>query len=260
MSRTTTSRLRTRFKAVAAAVAVASVPVMQAPSTATAGITGVSGTTSTTRYTLAFSDDFSGTRIDRSKWGVYNGGVNGYRTAANTIVRDGKLILRTSKVNGVWKGAGVSAGRSNRQTYGKYEMRVRFDRGYGIRCAALLWPASGGWPPEVDFYEVPADSANRTVNTLTNHFGTKYSHKMTHARYTGDFTQWHTVGVEWTPTELKYTLDGVVKARMTTNIPKQPMWLGIQTRPGSNLGVKPNASTPSIVDLEVDWVKIYRRA
>lgn len=209
-------------------------------------------------FRLVFQDNFNGQRIDHNKWGVYNGGNGGDRVAANTIVQDGKLILRTRKVNGVWKGAGVSAARANKQTYGKYEMRVRFDRGYGVRAVGLLWPVSGGWPPEVDFYELPADKPNRQLNTLTNHYRTNTSrHRMHHASYTGDFTRWQTVSVEWTPNRLIYKMNGVTQAVMTQNVPRKPMWLGLQTRAGSNLGVKPNGTTPAVVDMEVDWVKVY---
>lgn len=209
-------------------------------------------------YTLVFKDDFNGSRIDTSKWGVYNGGNGGDRVAQNAIVGNGQLTLRTTKVNGVWKGAGVSAARANKQKYGKYEMRVRFDRGYGVRVAGLLWPANGVWPPEVDFYEIPADNTNRTLNTLTNHYGTRSNHRMHHDSYNADFTQWQTVGVEWTPNKLVYTLNGKPMRTMYKNIPNTAMWLGLQTRPGSWSGVKPNSSTPQIVDLDVDWVKIYK--
>lgn len=209
-------------------------------------------------FRLAFQDDFNGDRINTDKWGVYNGGNGGDRVASNTIVRNGMLTLRTQKVNGVWKGAGVSAARANRQTYGKYEMRVRFDRGYGVRAVGLLWPVSGGWPPEVDFYEIPGKNTNRTLNTLTNHYRTASSpHRMHHASYTGRFDQWQTVSVEWTPNRLEYKLNGVTQAVMTQNVPRAGMWLGLQTRAGSDMGVKPDGTTPPVVDMEVDWVKIY---
>lgn len=207
-------------------------------------------------FRLVFSDDFSGSRIDQSHWGVYNGGNGGDRIAAHTMVGNGMLTLRTQKVNGVWKGAGVSAARTNRQTYGRYEMRVRFDRGYGVRGVGLLWPATG-WPPEVDFYEIPAASSERRVNTITNHFRVSGNHRMTHGSYAGDFTTWHVVALDWTPGRLVYRMDGVVQQVMTNRVPAQPMWMGIQTRPGSDLGVRPDSRTPAVVDMQVDWVRIY---
>lgn len=203
-------------------------------------------------------ENFDGSSVNRQRWGVYDGGNGGDRVAEHAIVRNGQLTLRTTKVNGVWKGAGISAGRSNHQRYGKYEMRVRFDRGYGVRVAGLLWPSNGVWPPEVDFYEIPASNADRTVNTLTTHYGTAADRKMHHEKYSADFTAWQTVGLEWTPGKLVYTLNGRQMATMTQNVPSESMWFGVQTRPGSWSGIVPNASTPAVVDLDVDWIKIYR--
>jgi beta-glucanase (GH16 family) len=221
-------------------------PLVHAPSAHAAG------------FDLVFSDNFDGTRLDTKKWGVFTGVKRSDRTAAHAIVKDGALTLRTQKVNGVWKGAGVSAGRSNNQRYGKYVMRVRFDRGYGVRVAGLLWPSNGVWPPEVDFYEIPASNTDRTLNTLTTHYGTRANHRMHHNRYTADFTQWQTVGVEWTPNKLVYTLNGRPMVTSTEHVPAQSMWFGIATRPGSHSGIVPIASTPPVVDLDIDWVKIYK--
>lgn len=209
-------------------------------------------------WQVAMVENFDGSSVNRQRWGVYDGGNGGDRVAEHAIVRNGQLTLRTTKVNGVWKGAGISAGRSNHQRYGKYEMRVRFDRGYGVRVAGLLWPSNGVWPPEVDFYEIPASNADRTVNTLTTHYGTAADRKMHHEKYSADFTAWQTVGLEWTPGKLVYTLNGRQMATMTQNVPSESMWFGVQTRPGSWSGIVPNASTPAVVDLDVDWIKIYR--
>jgi beta-glucanase (GH16 family) len=115
---------------------------------------------------LVFRDDFNGLSLDISKWGVYNGGS---RRAANTFVSNGVLTLR-NQLSGSWTAAGLSSSRPLKQTYGRYVVRARFDRGYGIRAVALLWPAGGGWPPEIDFLEINANDPARTHNNLTNHF------------------------------------------------------------------------------------------
>jgi len=80
---------------------------------------------------------------------------------------------------------------------------------------------------------------------------------MIHRSWPGDYRQWHLVGVEWTPTALKFTLDGVVVQTITERIPAQRMWLGLQSGLGSG-STAPNSSTPPIVDMEVDYVEIYR--
>ncbi|MFN2539722.1 MAG: family 16 glycosylhydrolase, partial [Mycobacteriales bacterium] len=51
-----------------------------------------------------------------------------------------------------------------------------------------------------------------------------------HAFKKVDMTQWHTYGVEWTPTRLLFTVDGVGWASMGGSaVPHQTMTLAIQT-------------------------------
>lgn len=206
-------------------------------------------------YQLVGADDFDGTTIDSNKWSVYNGSGNqhGPRCRQNTTVSGGMLILRETKVNGVWCGAGVSGARLSVQKYGTYLVRSRLDKGYGVRAVALLWPTTG-WPPEVDFFETAATDANRTSTMLTNHYSP--SNLMQHAKVTADFTQWHTIGVTWTPSTLTFTLDGLPTAVMTRNVPATTMWPGLQTGIG-NATHAPNETTPPAVDYDIDWVAVY---
>lgn len=205
-------------------------------------------------WELAFHDDFDGTEIDHDDWSVYNGGE---RRSENTIVQDGKLILRTQEQDGHWTAAGVSNSRALKMTYGKYVVRARFDAGDGVRAVALLWPTGHVWPPEVNFYEIPASDPQRTTNQLTNHYGEDNS--MIHRSYDGDFTEWHDVGVEWTPDELRFTLDGEVMETITEHVPDRDMWLALQTATGTGgPSSEPGSETPSQVDMEIDQVDIYR--
>lgn len=207
-------------------------------------------------WRLVLSDDFSGNELDSSQWGVY-GGPGRTRAQENTFVHDGVLTLRTTQVAGNWKAAGVSNARGLSQTYGKYEVRARFDAGHGVRACGLLWPAWGGWPPEVDFLEIAANDPQRTENDVTNHYGA--TNRMEHGSYEADFTTWHTVGLEWTPDALVYTLDGEEKVRMTENVPDRPMWLALQSGI-TGLSARPSSLTPDVVDFDIDWVRVYERA
>lgn len=212
-------------------------------------------------FRLAHRDDFD--VLDTETWAVYDGpgnGRTGPRSSANTFVDDGTLVLRTAPVDGQWRGAGVSSAPGGwTQTYGKYLVRLRFEEGYGVRAVALLWPTSP-WPPEVDFFEVPATVEDRSSGILTNHYSDASGRrKMERLRVRADFTQWHTVGVEWTPESLTYTLDGEVVGQVTRNVPDEPMWLGVQTAQGLiEEGIVPDESRTPSVDLFVDWVEVHR--
>jgi beta-glucanase (GH16 family) len=79
-----------------------------------------------------------------------------------------------------------------------------------------------------------------------------------------DFSQWHTVGVEWTKGKVVYTLDGKAWGSVVSaNVPSGPMDLAIQTETGTCGDpwlTCPNATTPSRVDLDVDWVAAWAKA
>lgn len=225
---------------------------------------GEEGAGSSGRWAPLHRDDFD--TLDRGVWGVYDGpgnGQTGPRDARNTFVRDGVLVLRTAPVDGEWHGAGLSSDPGGwTQTYGRYTARVRFEPGYGVRAVALLWPASGDWPPEVDFFEVPATEVERSRGMLTNHYvddGARDGRAFERSEVSADFTRWHVVGVEWSPGALVYTLDGEEVARTTEHVPDEPMWLGLQTGQGLVAqGIVPPAGRTAPVDLLVDWVQVDR--
>jgi beta-glucanase (GH16 family) len=102
-------------------------------------------------------------------------------------------------------------------------VRAKFDRSTSIQHAMLLWPTSG-WPPEIDFSEGPTSNGVMA----TSHWGAGNSQM--HAFKQVDMTQWHTYGVEWTPTRLLFTIDGAGWATMGGSaVPHQTMKLAIQT-------------------------------
>lgn len=248
--------VRTSLLVGAVAVAVC-LPSVAHAQTVSPDSSASAAAASSAGWDLVMQDDFSGSSIDSSKWVVY-GGEGRTRARENAFVGDGKLTLRTTRVGGKWKAAGVGGSRGVVQTYGKYEVRARFDAGYGVRAVALLWPTGSVWPPEVDFYEIASIDTQRRTNKLTLHHGP--GHQMEHAKYDADFTQWHTVGVEWTPGMLRYTMDGRVMATMSgSNVPSRPMWLALQSGI-TGISARPDARTPGVVDYEIDWVKVYKRA
>jgi beta-glucanase (GH16 family) len=180
---------------------------------------------------------------------------------SHVVVKGGILRLqnyRDRAYGGRWVSAGVSMGRSLNQTYGKYRVRFRMTKGHGIGMCMLLWPAHG-WPPEVDFAEESSSVGARRFETSTLHFGRHNSE--IHHRVHANFTRWHTIGVNWRPGKLVYTLDGHAWARtIGPEVPDVPMHLGLQTHVGTNgnTGSAPDSATPAKVGLQIDWIKVYR--
>jgi beta-glucanase (GH16 family) len=212
-----------------------------------------------------FYEDFSH-GLKSSRWGRYSGQPNGdpggWWAPSHAVVKQGILSLETyrdARFDGRWVSGGVSSAPALRQTYGKYEIRVRVDPGKGVALVLLLWPVRNQWPPEIDFAENGGETPTRSQMTATLHYGGDDSQIQ---RTVGaDFSRWHILGVEWTPRRLVYTIDGrpwaVLKSRA---VPAQPMELDIQTQAGTcgdRYAPCPDATTPTRVNAQVDWVAAY---
>src|SRR5262249_54088782 len=126
----------------------------------------------------------------------------------------------------------ASGGMSNlkvfSQTYGRFAVRFRADKGWGIAYSIMLWPASDTWPPEIDFAE--DNGRDRTITSYTMHSGAKDTR--IHDELTGfDFSQWPVASVDWSPGKLVYAMDGKVWSTVTNpNVPKVPMGIAIQSQ------------------------------
>jgi hypothetical protein len=176
-------------------------------------------------FTLKLHETFT-EGIPSARWGKYAGqpGGNpyGWWAASHVQPYHGAALLRGYQDGGRYATGGMML-NSIAQTYGKYVVRAKFDRSSTVEHCMLLWPVTG-WPPEVDFSEGPG--TGRIM--ATSHWSS--SNSQMHAFKQLDMTQWHTYGVEWTPTKLLFTVDGVGWATMGgAAVPHQAMKLAIQT-------------------------------
>lgn len=220
-------------------------------------------------WTEVFTDDFNGSSLNRGSWGPYSGmpggDPGGWWDPSHAVVGNGMLQLRSYRdaahanpTNpGGYVSGGVSSAHALRQTYGKYLVRFRMDKGEGIAGIMLLWPSNDVWPPEIDFGEDGGGS--RDHSTVTLHYGS--ADNQIARTVSGDFSQWHTLGVEWTPGQLVFTMDGRDWATIASSgVPSQAMEMDLQTQAGTCGNADdpcPNASTPNEVDMDVDWVAAY---
>lgn len=214
-----------------------------------------------------FADDFTGSALDRDRWHPYwgepGGDPGGWFDPRHVSVAGGQLVIsghRDADHRGKWTTGGVSSSPGLVQTYGKYLVRSRLDSGTGIAHAILLWPADNSWPPEVDLSEDNGGDRQSTYATL--HHGTDNAQIIHHIAV--DLTRWHTLGVEWTPAKLVYTLDGRDWATVrSADVPAVPMALDLQTQAfacGTSSWERcPSALTPSDVNMHVDWVVAFAR-
>ncbi|MGL5810511.1 MAG: glycoside hydrolase family 16 protein [Nocardioides sp.] len=186
-------------------------------------------------FTLVLSDDFDGASLDSAKWPtVYSGqdGPGGTQWDPSQVSVANGFLNIASQTDPQGRAPGVSGGISNsqagNQTYGKYEIRMRTDVGQGYTPAVLLWPADFSWPPEIDFMECPSAAKDKVY--FTNHYDP--TNQMESRDFSTDCSGWHTYAVEWTPSQIVFSVDGVPLAPITANIPSIPMYVAIQAQTG----------------------------
>lgn len=216
-----------------------------------------------------FTDDFDRCELG-DDWGTYSGtpGGNAYGhwDPALVHVNGSSLELRSQLGESGWISGGVSNYPVSQQ-YGRWEIRMRADRSDDISYHMLLWPQNETWPPEIDFAE--SVSGHRDDMSAFLHWVGPEGNNDKHGEtITGDFSDWHTVGVEWGPGIVRYLLDGQVWAEAHSDlmVPDVPMWLGMQAEAGScqrrvDWGLEPCADDsklrPDRVTVEIDWVAVY---
>jgi beta-glucanase (GH16 family) len=208
-------------------------------------------------------EDFNGSLSDA--WGVYDS-PSGTPARSNDMVSvsGGMLHLAGGVSPKYGKDIGSGVMYLPAQKYGRYEVRFRAMAGAGYGAVVLLWPQNNDdWPTvgEIDLAEVT--TANRQEFGTFLHHGSENHQVGTNSK--ADFTKFHTIAVEWLPNRVTYFLDGkkffnVTADKIQTGLPDESaMNLALQLDQGCGdyAGCR-NASTPSRVVMDVDWVRIYR--
>jgi beta-glucanase (GH16 family) len=208
-------------------------------------------------WKMVAHDEFDGAALDEDHWSPYKGRTTddvGQHDPDNLSVSDGTLKL-TSRGD-------TSAGLAwdDGQKYGRWEARVRSEKGNGFGPVMLLWPDAEDWPEggEIDIMEIP--KGDRTKAIFTVHWGE--DNQQDGKSVQGDFTQWHNFAVEWTPDHIVGYVDGeeIYRTDNADAIPPRSMHFAMQQDIGpygKDWIPAPDASTPATCTFEIDWVRIY---
>ena len=187
-------------------------------------------------YGLVWSDEFSGSTLDTTKWGYENPGKwrDGYNTPNAVSVTNGLLNITTYTLNGTNFTCELNTYNKFTPKFGYMEASVDFNDSPGMWSA--FWMYNYGVPTvgnpktngvEVDIIEhlahntSDADVSNQGFSTL--HWdGYGASHQsVTSGNYNSGFaTGFHTCALLWTPDAYQFIMDGVV-VWTTTNAPAQ---------------------------------------
>lgn len=249
-------------------------------------------------YHVAFSDEFTGTALDLTKWNLIVDGSGGGNNEeefytpfpANHTVADGLLTIhakRGSFLGMPWTSAKLNTLGLFDFTYGYIEARLKVPQGQGAWPAFWMMPKDslwGIWPTsgEIDIMEILGGAPNQQHTTL--HFGKNWPNQeqiggTVTATPGTDFSQdFHTYGVDWQPDHMDFYLDGKIVYSVKSTDAQwhtdaqgapasscsggwpfcEPFYLILNLAVG---GAWPGPSDPTraAFDFAVDWVRVYQK-
>jgi beta-glucanase (GH16 family) len=213
------------------------------------------------QWRQVFLDSFAGNTLSSvwqncTTWSCSDDMGNPFLTS-NEVVSGGYLHLLATHNNGSYQASLIrSAGFAF--TYGYVEARLQIPAGQGFWPAFWLLDnvASGPNQSEIDVVELLGQTPH--VAYLTVHAGNLQQG----TAFTGpDFSAgFHTFGVDWEPTFIKWYIDGVVRQTVTNAayLKHTPMYLLLNLAVGGSWPGPPNASTPFPSQVTVDYVAVWQ--
>jgi beta-glucanase (GH16 family) len=238
------------------------------------------------KWTLTWSDEFSGSELDLTKWkydlgqgqnGWGNGEYQTYTKRPENIKLDtGNLVI--TALNVPFGGANFSSARIKTQglfaqKYGRFEARIKTPYGPGI------WPAfwmlgenisEVGWPRcgEIDILEIRGQMPNTVFGTL---HGPGYSggnpvnimYSLIDARFDDDF---YVYAVEWDDNKIDFFINdylyGSIKKEQLPGdwVFNQPFYMILNVAVGGSFVGFPTAQTPFPQQMLVDYVRVYQES
>jgi len=228
------------------------------------------------KWALQWGDEFSAATIDPSIWVVVDGAtkVNNeleYYTGSDAYIENGALVLRSQQRSMGGRGftsAEVRIGPNRAVSPGSaVEWRTQVPSGKGVWPANWLvnTPCDGingcgsNWPPEIDVMEMRGSAP--TDNIMTHWWGvypTQDHQTTTWTSPTDLSADFHTYRVEWFPDSIVWYVDGVQRAKHTSNITTGSLQLVMNTAIGGDFDGQPGPGTVFPQYHRIDYVRVYR--
>jgi len=243
-----------------------------------------------------FSDEFEGRHLNTAKWWDFNPTFHGRKPAyferKNVEVRKGMLQLWArvqkpgevtveNRVRGYDKYTTATIKSKQRIRYGYFETRAKAMKASVSGAFWLYDPldgpakySAGDFSEEIDIFEIfgkPAKKENESVVFATVHrMETPYveaivkskqapmANKSFKTKVDFDFTEdYHVYGLLWTPTEMKWFIDGKEVFKRDNDYFKRPLHLMLDCEI-----MQAWAGLPDAADLpgkfEVDYVRVWQ--
>ncbi len=215
---------------------------------------------------LIWNDEFDGTTLNLGKWNYR--GLGPRRDAINVedaiSVRDGSLFITTFREGNETFTGMIGTMGFFENVFGYYECRVRFQTQPGH------WSAF--WLQSQTYGHVPGDTNVSGAEIDIFEYRAIYPKKIQHALYwTGEdgsldgaaqnletldeASGWHAVGLDWSPDEYVFYVDGVETWRTDEAVSGAPQYIILSIEVASWGGNIADATLPDSV--EVDYIRVY---
>ena len=238
------------------------------------------------RAAVVWSEEFNGPAgqgVNTSRWNFDTGGggfgnqeLEYYNSGTSNVFQDGQgnLVIEARRESGgrtcwygtcQWTSGRINTAGKFTQQYGRVEARIQVPKGVG------LWPAfwmlgGGNWPTdgEIDILENVGRDPNTVYGTI---HGPGYSggNAVGGTRNIGQpvGNAFHVFAVDWSPNLIIWTLDGSEYFRATPASVRGNAWvfnhaffLILNLAVGGSFPGSPNASTPSVNRMLVDYIRV----
>lgn len=247
-------------------------------------------------WRCTFSDDFSGSALDATKWqpittadnGQTAGGACFLASPNNVSVHDGALYLTVRKEAAPFtcaspKGAFVTQYSGGQvatygrfaQTYGRFAVRAKFPATTlaGLQSALWMWPqnpAATGAVGEIDIAEWYGNHADRAIPYLHYLYDPATTDVANHVNVPtnpncliADAGAFHEYVAEWTSTSIRIRYDGQTclldyYRPLGPNPFAQPFFVALSAALGIGDNAFDPARTPLPATTEIDWVRAWK--
>ncbi|MCC7085572.1 MAG: glycoside hydrolase family 16 protein [Pirellulales bacterium] len=232
---------------------------------------------------LLWSDEFSGSSVDATKWTARVGqGRDDYYTPQALSVSGGMLTIKTFTESGTHYNGWIDTSQTYLPTYGYFESRIQFNTSQGMWSAFWLqtpmWPnpifgdpgASGTEIDVIEHRRVNSSGSDyRSRIHMANHwdgYGPEHQSSSSTQNKSGSGMgngSWHTFGLLWEPTKYTFYFDDQPTWTHTTAISNRSeyMILSSEAQTDSWAGDIPAAGYGSLAtsttNMLVDYVRVY---
>ena len=229
-------------------------------------------------WTLIWSDDFSGDKLDLEKWEPIekkdsHNNEKQYYLADHISVEGGNLCITATDepMDGKLYRSGRLRTRKEWNT-GRFEARLSLPATQGMWPAFWLVPSHVGWPTggEIDILEGYGSNPNKVSSAY--HWGADWKgHKYLHHRYTTKdaddqpvkfHKEFHVYAAEWEPGEIRFYIDGdkhFVVTKDEASFHDTPMSVVLNLAVGGWFDGDPDETTIFPQQLLVDYVRVWRK-